>query len=455
MNHKIELFHNQTPKVHIHCTHFNYIVQTNEMAPTLTKVVAIAAYILTVAAQRPPNGPGGGGGGGGGGIQCPTDTQFTGSPNYTNTNTPSTPMAAPLRGNVGCIDLPVLATRPTVLLGGRANTAQNIFGPMEAGFTSSNPGTSCLSSNVIPGGIDTNLAEHMIEYFCPDAIVEVLDSCGGHAVPYHYHERMSCLFTNDEDSGHSTRIGTALDGNGIYGNHIDGGVTPTDLDACGGRTGVTPDSNGVEVYYYSVSAAAPFSVGCFGPVSSVEECRALYDTCDGVRECVTTVEGTGWYDLDCPCFDGDESNVVGQGVPGYLQGGVSLGDDCQGGPTESPTDPGRCEDDNKIKFIVGEKKKKCKKLKVSQCDEEYETNSGSEEKPKDFCFKLCDPNCLDPVDPCVEDTKKKYEFKVDGKTKKLNCKKIKNKKLCGTNLKNKDTLGKDVCPKSCKVENCE
>merc|ERR1712085_120929 len=139
--------------------------------------------------------------------------------------------------------------------------------------------------------------------------------------------------------------------------------------------------------------------------------------------------GSGWYDLDCPCYDGDESNMVGQGVPGYLKGGVSLGDDCQGGPTESPTDPGRCEDDNKIKFIVGEKKKKCN--------------------------KLCDPNCLDPVDPCVEDTKKKYEFKVDGKTKKLNCKKIKNEKLCGTNLKNKDTLGKDVCPKKCKVEICK
>jgi len=120
-----------------------------------------------------------------------------------------------------------------------------------------------------------------------------------------------------------------------------------------------------------------------------------------------------------------------------------------------PTDPGRCEDDNKIKFIVGEKKKKCNKLKVSQCDEEYGTNSGSEEKPKDFCFKLCDPNCFDPIDPCAEDKKEKYKFKVNGKTKKLNCKKIKKSKLCETNLKNKDTLGKDVCPKSCKVENCK
>ena len=108
---------------------------------------------------------------------------------------------------------------------------------------------------------------------------------------------MSCLFSDDQTTGHSTRIGTALDGNGIYGNHVDGGVEPTDLDACGGRSGVTPDSNGASVYYYSVTAAAPFSIGCFGPVNSVDECRELYSECDGVKTCVTTTEGTG----QCSC----------------------------------------------------------------------------------------------------------------------------------------------------------
>lgn len=197
---------------------------------------------------------------------------------------------------------------------------------------------SCLGDRTIPGGIDTDLAQHMVEHLCPGTAKRILDSCGGHAVPYHYHERMSCLFTDDAASGHSTRIGTALDGNGIYGSRIDGGVAPTDLDACGGRMGVTPDSGGEEVYYYSVSAGAPFSVGCFGPVGSVTECRALYESCDGVRECVTTDEGTGWYDLDCPCFDGDGSNVVGQGVPGYLAEGRSLGDGCREGEIEDITD---------------------------------------------------------------------------------------------------------------------
>lgn len=64
---------------------------------------------------------------------------------------------------------------------------------------------------------------------------------------------MSCLYKEDSANHHSTRVGTALDGNGIYGHNIDGGCAPTDLDACGGRTGVTPDSNGQEVYYYVIT----------------------------------------------------------------------------------------------------------------------------------------------------------------------------------------------------------
>jgi hypothetical protein len=35
-----------------------------------------------------------------------------------------------------------------------------------------------------------------------------------HATPYHYHERMSCLY-DSAANGHSTRVGTALDGNGV------------------------------------------------------------------------------------------------------------------------------------------------------------------------------------------------------------------------------------------------
>jgi hypothetical protein len=60
------------------------------------------------------------------------------------------------------------------------------------------------------------------------------------------------------------------------------------------------------VYYYMVQDFAPFTVGCFGPVASVDECRALYPTCnDGDEILIKTADGTRWYDRDCPCFHGE------------------------------------------------------------------------------------------------------------------------------------------------------
>ena len=52
--------------------------------------------------------------------------------------------------------------------------------------------------------------------FCDEG-VSVLEECGGHANPYHYHERMTCLYTTDEPSGHSTTTATMLDGKMLYG----------------------------------------------------------------------------------------------------------------------------------------------------------------------------------------------------------------------------------------------
>jgi hypothetical protein len=164
---------------------------------------------------------------------------------------------------------------------------------------------------------------------------------------------MSCLYS-DSGNGHSTRIGTALDGHGIYGSNIEGGQPPDDLDVCGGRRGVTPDSNGEEVYYYVVTEEAPFTVGCFGPVASVEECRALEPNCgNDDRYHVETRWGAGEYDLDCPCFDEFGSNIPGQGRPGYLEplparGGGAAGvrapmagaEQEEGGEEEGDTTPG-------------------------------------------------------------------------------------------------------------------
>ena len=85
------------------------------------------------------------------------------------------------------------------------------------------------------------------------------------------------------------------------------------------RTGVTPDSAGRSVYYYVVSNRAPFALGCFGPITTEAECRALYTECDGVAQSLTTAHGTDNYDLDCPCFDPvTGSNMPGQGKPKFL-----------------------------------------------------------------------------------------------------------------------------------------
>jgi hypothetical protein len=212
------------------------------------------------------------------------------------------PHAAPLRGTIATIDNPI------------SDDKKLIYGPFEAGFSNEmlSKMMGCSDESVaVQGGIDTLTAEGIVQHSCGlSADTKLLDACGGHAVPYHYHERMTCLYDSDPTTGHSTRIGTALDGNGIYGKYVATGQLPTDLDACGGRRGVTPDSGGQEVYYYMVQDKAPFTIGCFGPVESVEQCRSLYATCgDADPITITTAQGNLEYDLDCPCFDAAGSNV--------------------------------------------------------------------------------------------------------------------------------------------------
>ena len=61
------------------------------------------------------------------------------------------------------------------------------------------------------------------------------------------------------------------------------------------------------------------SLGCFGPITTEAECRALYPECDGVAHSFTTAYGTDDYDLDCPCFNPKTGgNMPGQGKPKFL-----------------------------------------------------------------------------------------------------------------------------------------
>lgn len=237
--------------------------------------------------------PGAGGPGGGPTSPCPDTGIYSGSIS-------AFPTAAPLLGNVACVDNPTNTTNERDEF---IEFAKDIYGPMEDGLDACNGET-------VPGGVDTATAQSIIQFSCNNADLELLNACGGHA-NFHYHEDMSCLYTEDLSSGHSTKFATALDGNGIYGRFIDGGVEPTDLDACGGRTGITPDSGGAEVYYYVMQDRAPFTIGCFGPVSSVQECRDLYDDCEnGDEQELTLQDGSVLiFDTWCPCFDSDGFNI--------------------------------------------------------------------------------------------------------------------------------------------------
>ena len=99
-------------------------------------------------------------------------------------------------------------------------------------------------------------------------------------------------------------------------------MKPGDLDACNGHTHDVPANAtyGVEagdVYHYHTTSWAPYTIGCFGPVDSVDECKSLYQgqevetegldvgRCgDGVYPIYTPDAPEGYcYDADCPCFE--------------------------------------------------------------------------------------------------------------------------------------------------------
>lgn len=217
----------------------------------------------------------------------------------------------------------------TVSDGGNTYTlyaGEDIFGPFEAGFSSRQnsilEGLGCSNGNLghVAGGIDTETAEALVAHQCNIDLprvengrrISLLDSCGGHTMEYHFHERLRCLYS---DAGtHSPQVGEAFDGKPIYGKWEDAATqTRPLLDACGGHWGFTPDSPDVEVYHYHVQDSAPFIIGCFGPnednsLVTVEQCRSLYTGCNGNPTTLVTDFGAIDYELWCPCYDANGSN---------------------------------------------------------------------------------------------------------------------------------------------------
>ncbi len=113
-----------------------------------------------------------------------------------------------------------------------------------------------------------------------DAVAhEVQDSCDGHPQQsgfYHYHSLSDCI-EDTSTSGHSSLVGYAFDGYGIYGYYgEDGGeVTNEDLDECHGHTHVIEwDGQMVEMYHYHATHEFPYTVGCFHGTPSVRTVSA-------------------------------------------------------------------------------------------------------------------------------------------------------------------------------------
>lgn len=101
-----------------------------------------------------------------------------------------------------------------------------------------------------------------------DAVAhELQDSCDGHPAPggdYHYHSLTGCI--PDAGGGHSTLVGYAFDGFGLFGKRGEGGATLTNegLDACHGHTHPIPwDGQTRELYHYHATWEYPYTVGCY------------------------------------------------------------------------------------------------------------------------------------------------------------------------------------------------
>lgn len=101
--------------------------------------------------------------------------------------------------------------------------------------------------------------------------VPFIDACGGHPLPnaisYHYHGVPFCITDAvDTDGDHSVLIGYLFDGFAIYGPQDVGGEEPTDLDACQGHTGPTPEFED-DTYHYHVSSTANYISECLTGVA--------------------------------------------------------------------------------------------------------------------------------------------------------------------------------------------
>jgi hypothetical protein len=274
-----------------------------------------------------------------------------------SSSTTTDPRAASLLGGVGTTT--VAGTDPywsTISF----PSSSTIAGPFEAGFDSLIDtllgwmGCSPASKGYLDGGIDTQVSAELVAYNCsitlprvnPDGtFVSLMWSAGAHSPPntagctsppgsltgyaacsspsYHFHQNFTVLYNyGGAATGHSPKIGvttpssSSITARSIYGKYEATQALPTDLDACNGHFGLTPDSPTTSVYHHHVTDRQPFAVGCYGPSAagglvSITDCRSYYPGCAS-SNVVTLRSARGWFQYTkwCPCYD----NATGSNV---------------------------------------------------------------------------------------------------------------------------------------------
>ena len=129
-------------------------------------------------------------------------------------------------------------------------------------------GASCLRlgpiGTLLTGGVFFNALDASGE----DAVAhEIQDGCQGHPQrtgSYHYHSLTTC--SKDEGSGHSSLMGYAFDGFGIFGHRGESGavLTNADLDECHGHTHeIVWDGKRTSLYHYHATWEYPYTIGCY------------------------------------------------------------------------------------------------------------------------------------------------------------------------------------------------
>ena len=93
--------------------------------------------------------------------------------------------------------------------------------------------------------MDVGACEAHLHHSCTGTVNTgmFMDTCGGHADPYHIHTDPVCNYETDAGTGHSTLLGVSMDGYGIYGKFETLNQRPCDLDVCHGHVGSVPASS--------------------------------------------------------------------------------------------------------------------------------------------------------------------------------------------------------------------